>query len=74
MSEFADWFGEQFGPRERGLLKDRSDDELFEARDLGRAAEQELMRREIWDQQHRAAMYARNNWADPAGEEQASDK
>jgi len=55
--QFATWFAEQFGSRV-SKHDSNSDDDLVQIIQAGAAAERELRRRDLWDQQREAALYA----------------
>lgn len=56
-SPFLEWFTLQFGKRDRG---GETDAELMDIATAGRQAQDELDRRQAWDNQCTAAMYGWN--------------
>ena len=57
-SEFSDWFKQQHGPRESGLLSGYSDLRLRDEIQRGKMAESELAARALWDDKRQSALYA----------------
>ena len=57
-SEFLAWFIAQHGARERGVMADKSDDELNCMIHDGKLAAMVLQSREEWDARQQSALYA----------------
>lgn len=58
MSDFAEWFEAQHGPRGNHAFRRLTDDQLSESVAAGLSARQELDRRQRWDAQRQSALYA----------------